>query len=174
MIKITWDGKELEGEIRSFEKGEFDDFGYFSLTLAMYIDNVEIIGGAYNYGKLFFNMIYGAFQFIDPDRLGSKNLYVVPDNRISGEGFEFYLKLNKKNDMLTIEYQRADSTEFKIIEVPFKEFIEGVLESNESLLTQIQEISPNLINNPSMIEFKNEMKIIKDWYHEIYGKMGTD
>lgn len=164
MTRITWENSELEVEIQS------DDFRYgfgdYTLSLKLLINNINIIGNPNTNLRLFFTQLYGAFQYLDPKRLGSKNLHIENDNCISGEGFNFYLTPKTEYlNMILIKYQRTDMVgEYKQIQVPFKEFIEGVLISNEHLFKQAFEIRPDLKADTELIELKEEMEIIKKWY----------
>ncbi|CAG0987288.1 hypothetical protein METP2_02349 [Methanosarcinales archaeon] len=170
MIRITWNNKELEEEILSenFKEG---GFGYLNLTLKMFIDSVDIIGGSFTFVKIFFNQLYGAFKCIDSEGFRNIKLFAAPDNRISAHGAEFYLNSKKNKDLILIKYQRVDMiNEYKHIEVSFKELIKGVLESNEHLFNQVLEIHPGIKNDPEFIQLKQEMEIVKGWYKNRYGK----
>ncbi|WP_214021119.1 hypothetical protein [Methanoculleus sp.] len=172
MVRVVWDRRELEEELR--DKGKLSNF--FSLNIGLQINSTDIIGGVYTFIKTFFNQIYAVFLYLDPHGLGDKKLYAEPSNWVDAHGIDSHYALKEEDrNILTIKYRRIDMNEPKgYIEVPFQDFVKGVLDSNRLFIDQCLEIRPDLVTDEELLSLQREMLVIDQWYHQKWQSENRD
>jgi hypothetical protein len=179
LFKIIWDKKKVEQNIRT-GKGESYDFLDFWVPIQVYVDNIEISGikdtpeGGISNISIFFMSIMFVFQSIDPDKLRDENFcfWSNVNNKVNGSSFTYFANLNKETDSLTLKYINR-VTRGSTIEIPLKDYTEGVLSATAELLEDIIKIAPARKDDDNFLCLKNGYETIREWFNERYGNINT-
>jgi hypothetical protein len=175
MFKVVWDKEAVENGIRSSEGDLF--FLDFWVPIQVYADDVEISGlneipggDISNVSSFFPNLLY-VFQSMDPENLKDKNFCFGGNikNKVYGGGFDFYVNHDKNTDMVTIKYTNRAVKEFRVLQIPLRDYAEGVLYSTAKLIEEIMQVAPDKKDDNSFHCLKNSYEIIQKWYRERYG-----
>jgi len=180
MFKIEWDKEEVERKIHEKE----GDVGFldFWTPIHIYVNDVDISGldevprgDVTQFFDIFVNILF-IFKYIDPERLGEKSFSFGSniENIVYGGGFNFYVFYTKQTDSLTIQYINFVHKEDRFLEIPLKDFAEGVLRSTKEVLEEVGEIDPKYRNDVYYTSLKEDMETIRDWYMERFGENPFD
>ncbi|MDD2472736.1 MULTISPECIES: hypothetical protein [unclassified Methanoculleus] len=169
MVCVVWDRHQLEKELRVGNKIN----ELFSLTLGLRVNDTDILGGVYTFVHTFFLQIYAVFSYFDPLGLEDMRLYVEPSDWVDAHGIDSHYALKDEDpSILTIKYRRIDMNKPEgYIEVPFQDFVKGILDSNRLFIDQCLEIRPDLIADEEFLSFQREMIIVDRWYRQKWSPM---
>jgi len=174
MLRIEWDKKELETRIMSHSSYSIMDQW---IPVFVYIDNIEISGlknipnGDITHLISFFPNLMSIFQEIDPEKFGKIEFMKGPrtGNLVEGGGFKFTVLLEKKTDVLTINYSNKGIREWQTITIPLKEFINGALYAANEIISDFQRIVPRESEDDEFLTtLKLYYNLIREWYEERY------
>jgi hypothetical protein len=176
MLRIEWDKGFLENQIWLFRKS-WTILDHWT-PLFVYVNDVEIsglkdvLGGDISQILSFFSELMSIFMIIDPERLGKKEFIFSRrnnENLVTGGGFKFNVELDKKTDILKINYTNKGITEWRTIMIPLKEFAEGALSATKEVISDIERIAPERsADDDGLISLKMDYNTIRSWYEERY------
>lgn len=174
MFKIVWDKKEIERCIRENEGDQH--FLDFLVPIHLFIKGVEItraddIRGAVksHFWNLSLNWLF-VLKSIDPEKLKDVefNFSSNVNNEISGWDFEFFIDNNKQTDVIMMRYKDHSLQEYRIIEIPLKDYVESILSVNTEMIDFIGKIAPGHDDFGVYQSLKDGTKIVSEWYRERY------
>jgi hypothetical protein len=71
--------------------------------------------------------------------------------------------------MLTLKYIDHTLPDYRIIEIPLRDYVEGVLRSNKEMIDFIAKVAPGRDEFGVVQSLKDGTAIIDKWYHQRYG-----
>lgn len=166
MITIDWNEKKMESNLYRYRL-----FRHVGLEIQLIIDDVDIIGGAYCQGKHFFQSIYAAFQYLDPQNLSHCQLGYIPDNQIRVDSGAKFILNTKTGDstQLEITYTRVDMiNKTRHINVSFKEFVEATLTASDRFIKECLNGQSEREQEPDFIALVRDRDLIEKWYHQMW------
>lgn len=182
MFRIEWDKEFLENQMR-ISHHAFSILDYWTF-LFVYVNDIDISGQEdiperdVSHLTSFFPQMMSIFMIIDPERLGKEEFsYIrknldnrITDYRVASGGFEFTVELDKKTDVLTINYKNRGIKEWRTVKIPLKEFAEGALSATKEIISDVERIAPEKsVDDSDLIALKMDYNIIRSWYEERYG-----
>ncbi len=176
MFKIEWDKEEVTRKIRSGEGGERNFLGFWT-PVQVFVNGTDITGLEENpkgdislFDDLFLNFFY-IFYSIDPENLQEREFHMVSNvkNRVDGGGFDLYVYHDKESDVLTLKYHSLVHPEYRILEIPLKDFTEGILQSATEMLEEVLRVAPEFEDDVNYIVLKEDTELVRNWYQERYG-----
>ncbi|MBP2146416.1 hypothetical protein J2129_001870 [Methanofollis sp. W23] len=177
MFKIVWDKEEVKQEIRSREGGRENSLGFWT-PVQVFVNGLDITGleevpkGHISlFDDIFLSFFY-VFYSLDPDHLQEKKFHMISNvkNNIDGGSFDLYVFLNKESDIVSLKYRNFVHPEYHIVEIPLKQFAEGILQSASEMLEEVLRIAPELEDDENYVVLKEDMDLIRNWYQERYEK----
>ncbi|MCK9342619.1 MAG: SMI1/KNR4 family protein [Massilibacteroides sp.] len=176
MFKIEWDKEEVARKIKSGEGGERNFLGFWT-PVQVFVNGTDITGLEENpkgdislFDDLFLNFFY-IFYSIDPENLQEGEFHVASSvkNRVDGGGFDLYVYHDKESDVLTLKYHSLVHPDYRILEIPLKDFTEGILQSATEMLEEVLRVAPEFEDDVNYIVLKEDMELVRNWYQERYG-----
>jgi len=177
MFKIEWDKEEARKKVERISSVcPPDDCIDIYTSICISVSGVDISGLANNQERstglmdLFLDN-FSIFRCIDPKRLEDKpfHRYYNVDNCVLGEGFRYYVHYDRTTDLVTFEYIYTGTKVFQTMQIPLREFANGVILSAEELSAEVLSVS-TMCEYAVCRLFRADLDIIKDWYREAYGK----
>lgn len=178
MFTIKWDTEEVRKKIERIStlSPRYIDCIDLCTSICVSVDGIYLSGRAENSAKNctelkdFFLGTLSVFRSIDPDRLHDKpfHFYYNVDNCVLGERFRYYVRYDRTTDLMTFEYIYTGKKIFQTLQIPLREFANGVILSAEEMIAKVLSVSTECEDTSYHI-FKADLGIIKDWYREMYG-----
>jgi hypothetical protein len=179
MFRIVWDKEDIERGIKS-GTGEAGPLGFLT-PIQVYANGVDISGleevpkgNITHFDGLFLEFFY-IFHSIDPENLQEKQFHMSSNvkNRVYGGGFDIYVYHDKESDILTLKYHNFMHPEYRTLDIPLKDFTEGILQSATEMLEEVLRVAPEFEDDINYTVLKEDMKLIRSWYQERYGTATT-
>jgi len=176
MFEIVWDKKKVEQKI--LESDGDTHFLDFLAPVDIFINGEKITHPderdtkvSSQFWDLSLNWLF-ILKFIDPENLGNVEFSFSPsyDNEVSGWDFEFYVDYSKEADIMTLRYKDHSLTDYRLIDIPVKEYVEGVLKANVEMIEFIGKVAPGRDDFGVVQSLKDGTEIIRKWYLERYGE----
>ncbi len=175
MFRIVWDKEDVERGIKS-GTGEAGPLGFLT-PIQVYANGVDMSGleaapkgNITHFDGLFLEFFY-IFHSIDPENLQEEKFHMSSSvkNRVDGGSFNLYVYHDKESDILTLKYRNFMHPEYRILEIPLKDFTEGILQSATEMLEGVLRVAPEFEGDVNYIVLKEDMELIRNWYQERYG-----
>lgn len=157
--------------------GERNFLGFWT-PVQVFVNGVDISGLEENpkgdislFDDLFLEFFH-VFHSIDPENLREEEFHMVSNvkNLVSGGGFDLYVYHDKESDVLTLKYRNLVHPEYCILEIPLRDFTEGILQSATEMLEEVLQAAPEFEDDVNYIVLKEDVEIIHSWYQERYGE----
>ncbi len=178
MFKIKWDKEEVKVIAERISNSSYHYMDCFDLgtLFQVLVNGVDISGLTERQTpprtrlRSLFLGTFSVFRSIDPEKLRDKpfHRYYNIDNCVLGEGFRYYVCYDGTTDLVTLEYIYTGKKVFQTLQIPLREFANGIIFSAEKMIAEILSVS-KVCEDAGYLVFRADLDIIKNWYREVYG-----
>lgn len=177
-VQIIWNRRELEDRIRKISAINIrpDIWKGFEMDFHFFIDDIDIIGGAFTFFYPFLFNINWVLRMLDPEHIDLEKLHFSSnDSMVTGTGFNFNVTLLDDHETILIEYSGIFS------HVPHKQFYDvaqittslkkyaiAAIQGNEEFLWEVKEVWPEVVLTEDYQWMTDEISTLREWYRERY------